>query len=229
MAIAFVQENDFAPGAPGTTVAVTFTGAVTAGDFLCCGFGWDVATGTVISVKDNINNINWTLGILNQGTSVTSGIYYYPVSLGASAGTMTVTLTISASSPAPFMLCYEFSGVATSLPIDQSIGTNLNSTGPAAPGNVTLTNVNDLLFSSCTVTAAVSAGNAGWTTTINATTGCAAQYRIAPGTTGPFNPNYTLTGSSNWSATQVAFFPASPGGATTTGLVGYSFWGGGHS
>lgn len=124
-----------------------------------------VSNGTTLSsVSDSAGN-TWSVAI-NQSTSgdMTSAIAYTPATTGMTSGTITATFSTSAY----FLYTHiaEFSGVATSTPLDQTHGANATfGTAYSSGATATTSQANELLVGIATNTTngPTSTPGSGWT------------------------------------------------------------------
>lgn len=133
-----------------------------------------------------------------------------------SAGAHTLTVTANGNMLNAVLIASEFSGVATSSPVDGA-GASANGYGTTpSSGTFTTTNGSDLwvaVFTGGTTTTSVTAGS-GWTVPANGyATGtgsaypeCGFEYEIASSQTSG-SGSFTITSSPNWSAAAIAFKP----------------------
>jgi hypothetical protein len=114
----FVQGIATSPGSRASSLTLTLSKPVNAGDLLVGWFGQYNAAGQV-QVSDNVNG-TWTRAVseaFNNGTGDIA-LYYLANSKAAPNG---LTVTISASAPAYLQEAIaDFSGVATTAPLDQA-------------------------------------------------------------------------------------------------------------
>ena len=115
----FVQGIATSPGSRASSLTLTLSQPVNAGDLLVGWFGEYNAAGQV-QVSDNVNG-TWTRAVSETFSSGTGDIalYYLANSKAAPNG---LTVTISASAPAYLQEAIaDFSGVATTAPLDQAV------------------------------------------------------------------------------------------------------------
>jgi hypothetical protein len=116
---AFVQGIAESPGSTATSLTLTLSKPVSAGDLLVGWFGEFAAAGQV-HVSDNVNGA-WTRSVSETFSSGTGDIalYYLADSKVAPSG---LTVTISASAPAYLQEAIaDYRGVATTAPLDQAV------------------------------------------------------------------------------------------------------------
>ena len=115
----FVQGIATSPGSRASSLTLTLSQPVNAGDLLVGWFGEYNAAGQV-QVSDNVNG-TWTRAVSETFSNGTGDIalYYLANSRAAPNG---LTVTISASAPAYLQEAIaDFSGVATTAPLDQAV------------------------------------------------------------------------------------------------------------
>jgi hypothetical protein len=130
----FVQGIATSPGSRASSLTLTLSQPVNAGDLLVGWFGEYNAAGQV-QVSDNVNG-TWTRAVSETFGNGTGDIalYYLANSRAAPNG---LTVTISASAPAYLQEAIaDFSGVATTAPLDQAVvdrGSGVTPTGGNTP------------------------------------------------------------------------------------------------
>jgi hypothetical protein len=126
---AFVQGIADSPGSKASSLTLTLSAPVSAGDLLVGWFGQFDAAGQV-QVSDNVNGA-WTRSVSETFSNGSGDIalYYLANSKSAPNG---LTVTISASAPAYLQEAIaDFSGVSTTAPLDQAVVASGNGTEPA--------------------------------------------------------------------------------------------------
>jgi hypothetical protein len=126
---AFVQGIATSPGSRASSLTLTLSKPVNAGDLLVGWFGQYNAAGQV-RVSDNLNG-TWTRSVSEAFSNGTGDIalYYLANSKAAPNG---LTVTISASAPAYLQEAIaDFSGVATTAPLDQAVVDSGSGATPA--------------------------------------------------------------------------------------------------
>ncbi|MGA9673360.1 MAG: IPT/TIG domain-containing protein [Terracidiphilus sp.] len=140
--VQFVQVASATPQSTTASVPVAFSSPQTAGDLNVVIVGWNDTTAAVQSVTDSAGN-TYTLALgPTKGTGLSESIYYAKNILASSANTVTVTFNQGATKPDVRIL--EYSGVATSNPLDVSTGASGN-TYIADSGYVNTTAANELI------------------------------------------------------------------------------------
>lgn len=159
MAIAYVQSAN-GQAFSGTTVAATFGSNVTAGNLIVITL---YANKGLTSIADTLTHTYSTATANTDGSTYVFGCYYVA---NISGGANTVTATLTAAHTFALMTVQEYSGAATSSPLDQATfafqatpGTGANA---ITTGNVTTTTDGQLIFGAAgsteANTATVSAG-----------------------------------------------------------------------
>lgn len=137
MAWAHIQTNATGVEATSTTIAHAYTSNVTAGSLLVGAVTYHNPTGVIniSSVADSLGQ-TWTLAgsrvdtdISGFGGTWTIATYYYPNTLG---GANTVTATLSVTTTGRSLGCSEYSGIATTGPLDKTTGQQQIDPGTAA-------------------------------------------------------------------------------------------------
>ena len=202
--IAFVQTANAVPQSSPSTVSVTYLQPQTAGNLNVVVVGWNSASGTVQSVQDSVGNVyTRAVGPTVRSGFATQSVYYAAGVLAAGANTNTVTVTFAAPVPFPDIRIAEYSGIATTNPVDvvaaaQGSGTSSNS------GTATTTNANDLIVGANIVSTHTTGPGAGFTSrVITVPDGDILEDRIVT-TTGAYSAVAPLT-SGAWIMQMVAF------------------------
>lgn len=126
-----------------------------ANNALLCGVKWDGLT-TTLAVTDDKSNSWSALKTINDGSTRQLAIYG---AFGVAAGTQALTLTFSAGPADVVFHCSEYYNVATASALDVSSGAAA-VTGPAvAPGAMTTTQANDLIWTFGVIDNSICCGN----------------------------------------------------------------------
>ena len=202
--IAFVQRNFATPQSQQSSVAVTYTGAQTAGNLNVVAVGWNDSTATVSSVTDSKGNIyTRAVGPTTVAGLLSQSIYYAKNIAAATANTNTVTVQFNVAAQYADIRILEYSGVDTVSPVDvTSAGTGSSATS-SAPA-VSTTNANDLLFAANMVATLTSAAGTGFTSRVITTpNGDIAQDRVVTAI-GSYGASAPLSGAGAWIMQMVA-------------------------
>ncbi|SRR6266446_2709248 len=143
MAITFVQKAISADNGSGTTVTVNIT-AGTTGNLICGSVVWNDPQ-TLTSVKDN-NGVTYNIvdNTDDAGDGVSMATFYLPNISGAPTS---IIATFSASAIVTRIEVQEWSGVATTTPLDGHIAQQ-TSGATVSSGNITTTVGGDLIYGS---------------------------------------------------------------------------------
>lgn len=149
MAAAHVQSNSGTVFS-GTTIAVAYSSNVTAGGLLVCHI---YANHGISSVADSRSQTYSASTNVTDGATYSLATFYFPNTTG---GACTITCTFAGAVTYASMQVAEYSGVATSLPLDQTTSNNQTTPGTATDaitsGSVTTTTDGQLIV--------------GWTTAL---------------------------------------------------------------
>jgi len=212
-AIGYVQSNSASPSTTVSSIAVAFTGAQTAGDFIAVGVSWGSSV-SISSITDTKGN-TYTLAVgPTTFSGAASAIYYAKNIAAAAAGANTVTVTFSAATGTPDLRVAEYSGVATTNPLDvTAVSTGTSATSNS--GSATTTNANVLLIGSNAVLSGTQSAGTGYTSRqISLYDGNILEDRIVSAT-GAYSATATLSSSAAWIMQMAAFKAATSGGDTT--------------
>jgi hypothetical protein len=163
--ISYVQGAIMSNDAGGTTAPVTFQTNVTTGNFIAVAVSWDPATTSVFSCSDSRGNTYTNIGAIwnDAANSQAVSVCYAQITSGNAADTVTVTFAGNANFRR--VVASEYSGVATTNPVDTYVGVaggaTVATTDGTATGNVTTTQDGDLIFGVINLTAALRGYSAG--------------------------------------------------------------------
>jgi hypothetical protein len=203
--IGLVQQNA-ALGTSVTSVSVPFPAANTAGDLIVVFVRMSTAVQTV-SLSDSAGNTYFQAATQTQTTDRSKVYLFYAKNSVAAANT--VTATFSATNNHPWLAIYEYKGLSTTAPLDQTASAQGSSSAPSTGATPTTTSANELIFagtglpSSYTGTQAAGSGY----TMLEKGTGKApaGNESVLATATGSFTGTFTLSGSANWSAIIATF------------------------
>lgn len=140
---AHVQSPSAATAFSGMTIALAYGSNVTAGSLLVC---YIYASHGISSVADSRSQTFSSAINLTDGATYSRAIFYYA---NTTAGADTVTVTFAGSITYASLQCSEYSGVATSSPLDQTTSNSQTDPGTATDaitsGNVTTTTNGQLI------------------------------------------------------------------------------------
>jgi hypothetical protein len=162
-AITFVQGNYATPQTPQSTVSVPFTAAQGSGDLNIVVVGWNDSTATVGTVTDSSGNVyQLAVGPTVYSGAATQAIYYAANIVGAAANANIVRVAFNGSAVAADIRILEYSGIATTSPLDVSAAA-IGSSSTASSGAATTTNANDLIFGADLTLASTYGAGSGFT------------------------------------------------------------------
>jgi phosphatidylinositol-3-phosphatase len=226
-----------------SSLRASFPANTTAGDLIVVAVSWDTSGGAQPSVSDSQGN-SYSMATNGNNTALQQGlaIFYAPKVKG---GADTVTLGVSVSASYLRLNIQEYTGIATTNPVDGTVQ-NIDPKGTSAPNGVTSGNgattlSGDLIFGAVM-------GDSGNNTTITAGTG-ATQRAVADNgavdplasedliqtSAGSAAATFTFSVAGSYQAQMVAFKPAAGGtppppavpainsATSATGQVGSAF------
>ena len=183
----------------GSSLAITYPAAQTAGNLNVVAVMWGDTTASVSSVTDSKNNVYALAVGPTQTTGVTQSIYY---AKNIVAGSNTVTVTFSQAASWPNVNVLEYSGLSTTSPLD--VFATASGSGTAAnSGAATTTSANELIFGTGSTTNAATAAGSGFSNRIINSFGDISEDKIVS-STGSYNATATMT-SGSWVMQMVAF------------------------
>jgi hypothetical protein len=196
--ISFVQVKS-AVAASGSSLAVTFTAAQTAGNLNVVSVMWGDTTSSVSSVTDSKGN-SYALALgPTRVTGLSSAIYY---AKSIASGSNTVTITFNQSAAFPNVNVLEYSGLDTASPLDVAKGATGSGT-TANSGSATTTSASELIFGAGNPTSSFTAAGSGFSNRVINSYGGIAEDKIVS-STGSYNATATLS-SGTWVMQMVGF------------------------
>ncbi len=140
---AFVQAPTPATVSSGTSIALAYGSNVTAGGLLVCHI---YANNGISTVADSRSQTFSSAVNVTDGATFSIATFYFPNTTG---GADTVTVTFAGAVTYASLQCAEYSGVATSSPLDQATSNSQTDPGTASnavtSGNVTTTTNGQLI------------------------------------------------------------------------------------
>lgn len=141
---AHVQSPAAATVFSGTTIALAYGSNVTAGSLLTC---WIYANNGISGVADSRSQTFSSAINVTDGATYSLANYYFP---NTTAGADTVTVTFVGAVTYASLQCAEYSGLASSSPLDQTTSNSQTDPGTASnaitSGNVTTTTDGQLIL-----------------------------------------------------------------------------------
>jgi hypothetical protein len=212
LAIGFVQVNSAVPQTPQTSVSVAYTVAQTAGDLNVVIVGWGSSTATVGTVTDSSGNVyQLAVGptVYSDQSGTTQQSIYYAANIAA-AGANTVTVTFTTAAAWPDIRILEYSGIATTSPLDVTAGAAGSSTS-ASSGPATTTVMNGLIVGADDTWTHTTGPGSGFTSrVITSPDGDIAEDKITT-TVGSYTATAPISPSGPW-VMQMAAFKGAPTG-----------------
>ncbi len=199
--ITFVQGNFFGPGLNAATASAMFLQTQQAHDLDIVVVSWSGAAASVTSVTDLEGNTYTRVATeVAQGADVLD--VYYAADIAGGAGNI-VTATFDAVVANPEVRILEYSGIATSMPLDgSSSGQAGNSTG-VATGTFNTTHANDLVIGCEASGDSVKTLGTGYTLRVTASGDDVADKILSATATVSFAA--TLNNNAPWEARVMAF------------------------
>lgn len=183
-----------------------FTSSTNPHNLLICWLSYNSATESISSITDTLGNTYAKAVGPLTGTGTIAGyrqeIWYAANTIGGAGLNVTATLS-STFNASKDISCHEYSGAATSSPIDQVVeatGTSANAT----TANMTTTSANQMIFSAI-IYEGTGTGGAGHTQRSSLHTNCS-QDRIV-GAAGSYNASFTNLGTETWAAQAISVRP----------------------
>jgi hypothetical protein len=207
--IGFVQVKS-ATVLSGSSVAVTYPVAQTAGNLNVVAVMWGDTTSTVKSVTDSQGNL-YALAIgPTKITGVSQSIYY---AKNIVAGSNTVTATFNQAAAYPNVNVLEYSGPSTTSPLDVVASASCSGT-TANSGVAATTSANELIFGTGSTSNVATGAGSGFSNRIINSFGDISEDRIVS-STGSYNATATMT-SGSWVMQMVAFRASGQSPATNS-------------
>lgn len=213
MAIAFVQTKNTVTSGTSTPTVVFVTSNCTTGNFisLTCNISSNVVLN---SVTDSGSN-SYTISVQTLANGTRVAIAWAQIT-GGGGTKITITMHLAGSAQMD-ATAYEFSGVATSSPVDQTaVSSSGTSTAVTSSAMATTSNANDLLIGCCMLGGTCTAATGSFTGGATAD-GNGSSYRIVSAT-GAYAATFTQTPSSTYLAA-VASFKGAASTAARPGAV----------
>jgi IPT/TIG domain len=186
----------------GSSEAIAFSAAQTAGDLNVVAVMWGDATSTVSSVTDSKGN-TYALAVgPTKGTGLTSAIYY---AKSIASGSNTVTVKFNRTAGYPNVNVLEYSGLDVANPLDVSAGGSGSGT-TATSGSAATTSANELIVGAGNPSSVFTSAGSGFSSRMINAYGGISEDKIVS-STGSYNATATLT-SGAW-VMQMATFRAS--------------------
>jgi hypothetical protein len=190
-------------------VEVSYSTPQTAGDLNIVVVGWADATSTVQSVTDTRGNTYVLAAGPTAGAGLTQAIYY---AKNIAGGSNVVTAKFDTTANAPDLRVFEYAGLDTANPFDQSASANGYGSKPAS-GSATTTAANELIFGIDTTQAGVGYEAEGDPFVPRLVTSSEVGEDRVVNVTGTYSADAPLTNAGNWVMQMVTFKALSSGTA----------------
>jgi subtilisin family serine protease len=205
--ITLPQSNAVQGSAVGS-VSLGFPNANTSGNLIVVFVRMSTTTQTV-TVTDTAGN-TYTQAVSQVQSSDGHQVYIF-YAKNIAGKTNTVTATFSSTNNHPWLAIYEYSGLSTTSPLDQTAAAQGSGSSPACGPTAATTAANELVFAGVGLvsnsTATVTAG-AGYTLAQQDTnTSRAANETAMLSSTGTQTARFTLSGTTNYSCVLATFKP----------------------
>ncbi len=142
----------------------------------------------------------------NPPTATRSNVFYAKNVVG---GSKTVTATFSSTNNHPWLAIYEYSGLSTTSPLDQTAHAQGASSSPNSGAIAGTTRANELIFSAAgfpnSYSGTITAGSGYTLQQQDITTSRAATETAVVTSTGSFAGTFSVNSSTNWSAVLATF------------------------
>src|SRR6516162_8979143 len=211
--IQLVQHGTTDNGTASTTAVVVKLSGVVSGDLLTCSLTSGASGATTLAVSDSVNGA-WSAANaahFNAGIGQTTGQYYMA---NSKAGNVMITGTSGMAGGYEAMNCQEWSGAATTNPLDQGAQQDGTAANPTS-GSVTTGSGGELILGDLENVSSPTAGSGLTMINNTATSWLATEYQIQ-GSAGAAAGSWTAAANGGWTA-QVATFRAATGGGGTPG------------
>jgi hypothetical protein len=201
--ISFVQVKSVTQTS-GSSVAISYPVAQTAGDLNAVAVMWGDTTSTVSSVTDSKGN-TYALAVgPTKATALTESIYY---AKNIAGGSNTITVKFNQTASYPNVNVLEYSGLDTANPLDVS-SSAIGSGTTANSGSAMTTSANELIVGAGNPSSVFKAVGSGFSSRIINAYGGISEDRIVS-STGSYNATATLT-SGTWVMQMAAFRASAP-------------------
>lgn len=183
-----------------------FTSSTIQSNLIICWLAYEGATESISGLTDTLGNTYAkAVGPLTGTGSIASyrQEIWYAANINGGSG-LNVTATFSSTfNTSKDISCHEYSGAATSSPIDQVVETT-GTTANATTANITTSSANQMIFSAA-IFQGQGVGGAGQTQRSSMANNCS-QDRVV-GAAGSYNASFTNNGSEDWAAQAISVKP----------------------
>jgi hypothetical protein len=202
--IALVQANA-GQGVGVGSVSVAFPASTTPGNLIIA-FVRMATPSQTVSVTDSAGN-TYVDAVAHTQTLDGSQVHLFYARNISAATTNTVTATFSASNTQPWLAIYEYKGLSTSNPLDQTAQAEGSSSAPSTGPTPTTTSPNELVFAGFEFSSSYwEAPGSGFTLQQYDTQNSpAATESMVVNSTGSYTASLALSSSPTWSAVVATF------------------------
>jgi hypothetical protein len=205
--IGLIQENAVQGSAVGS-VSVAFPTANTTGDLILAFVRMSTSTQTV-ALTDTAGNAYVEAVAQAQIADGSQVHLFYAKSIPGVANT--ITATFSSTNNHPWLAIYEYKGLSTTSPLDQTAHAQGSSTAPNSGPTATTASASELVFAAMGLPASYTGTQtigSGYSLLQNDTsTSPASNESILATSTGSFAGTFALSATANWSAIVATFKP----------------------
>ena len=220
VAIGLAQANAVV-GSGVASLSVPFGAANTTGNLIIAFVRMSTTTQTV-SVTDSVGNVY--ADAVSQAQSSDGHQVYVFFAKNIKGGANTVTATFSSTNNHPWLAAYEYSGLSTTNPLDQTAHAQGSSAVLSTGATGSTASASELVFAATglpsSYTGTTSVGTGYTLLQQNTSTSRAANEALLATATGSFTGTFSLSSSANWSAVVATFATPSALRVTTTSLPG---------
>src|SRR4029077_12201339 len=182
-------------------VSVAFPTANAAGNLILA-FVRMSTTSQTVTLSDTANNVYVEAVAQTQNTDGSQIHLFYAMNISGVANT--VTATFSSTNNHPWLAIYEYKGLSTTTPLDQTAHAQGNNTAPNSGPTPTTTSANELVFAATGLPSSYKGGQTvgtGYTLLQNdANTSPASNESMLVTSTGSYTGTFKGGGMANWSA-----------------------------
>jgi hypothetical protein len=204
MAIAHVQSATIVEGANVSSIQASFASPPADGNFLVVAVSaWNGGTEAISSVTDNQSGNTYSLAVSQARPGDGKLFLYHCPNVNHDSGTFTITVTFGGSGYYGSVAILEYSGVATSSPLDTTNSGSGTSTTPSS-GSVSPTGTCLYLGAVYPAVTTTITADGGWTQRQELESGEALSV-IEQVTSGSLTAGWTLGSSGGWAALIAAF------------------------
>lgn len=209
--IGLVQANSVEGSGVGS-VSTTFPISNTAGNLIVA-FVRMSSTSQTVNISDTAGNTYTQAVTQVQNADGHQSYLFYARNIAGASGN-TVTASFSATNNHPWLAVYEFQGLSTTNPLDQTASTQGNSTTPSAGPTAMTSSPTELIFAGTGLASSYSGSGvpgSGYVLLENDPANSPAFNEFALATSiGTYSASFSLSASPNWTALIATFISGAP-------------------